>query len=86
MSTTKQDKLSVVGEGIVGEVSDYIQGLEEDVARLDNEVVTLECRLEEAEINNDKLLTDIEELREYIQELETALAEAHLMSKEESTK
>jgi chromosome segregation ATPase len=59
-----------------------IESLETREQYLQNRCNNLECKLEEEQINSDKLLNDISELNDYVKELETALAEACLMSKE----
>jgi peptidoglycan hydrolase CwlO-like protein len=59
---------------------------EREAQHLDGKVSSLECKIEELLIEVDQLTTNIGELSEYVKDLETALAEAHLMSKEELTK
>ena len=60
--------------------------LEDDNHHLQGRVSRLECQLEEKEIECDQLTANLAELSEYVQELETALAEAHLMSHNEEAK
>lgn len=54
-----------------------------DTHWLQNTIENLEDRLESKIIECDQLTANLAELAEYILELETALAEAHLMSKED---
>ncbi len=77
-------RLTKDSQRLVDSVSSALEELEDTNLRLDNHITTLENKLEEAEINADKLMSDIAELNEYIQELETALAEAYLTSSDDA--
>jgi len=56
---------------------------EDEVHHLEGRISNLECKLEEQDIQIDQLTTNIAELSEYILDLETALAEAHLTSQDD---
>ena len=71
--------MSIVGKAL-DEIRDETEGLEEEISRLENKITDLENELEQADAHNDRLLGDVTELQEYVQELETALAESYLMS------
>jgi peptidoglycan hydrolase CwlO-like protein len=62
------------------EVGTEVESLESEVYTLNNTIASLEGKLEDKDIEIDKLMGDIEELSNYVKDLETALAEAHLMS------
>lgn len=57
--------------------------LTEDVHHLQNKVTNLEHEVDLKDMDVDRVTENLAQLAEYVQELETALAEAHLMSKED---
>jgi uncharacterized coiled-coil DUF342 family protein len=63
---------------IVDEIEDY----RDTINHLNGQITTLETKVEIKEIEIDSVNQNCAELSLYIKELETALAEAHLMSKE----
>ena len=73
-------KLTSGSQDVLDSVQATLEELEEMNVRLDHEVSNLDGKLDLAQLENEKLLADIAELNEYVQELEAALAEAHLMS------
>jgi hypothetical protein len=60
-----------------------IKELNDEIDHLRQNITHLESRLEEKEIECDLITANLAEIAEYNQELETALAEAYLTSKEE---
>ena len=59
-----------------------IEDLKREIEHLQGEVESLRDRLEMKEIECDLITDNLAEIAEYNQDLETALAEAYLMSKE----
>jgi FtsZ-binding cell division protein ZapB len=64
-------------------LKDKISSLEEDNYYLAQRNSNLDGEIETLSAENDTLTNNAAELSEYIQDLETALAEAHLMSVED---
>lgn len=60
--------------------------LERELEYLKGDIIRLENALEEKDIEIDQLTENLAEISEYNQELETAIAEAYLTSKEDPTK